>query len=150
MAKQVREYASELKELAAIRAFIETECRRAWGAEGSGRTYSQVGPTEAALDQLLLAVQEAATNIIRHGYDDADSRPIRVVLEIGPDEVCLLFSYPGKAFDPDKVPPPVFDGTQEGGFGVYLIKKLVDEVRYHRDSSGLCSIHLHKKRPGNP
>lgn len=147
MAKQVREYASELKELAAIRGFIEAECRRVWGAEGGGRGRHPANSTESALDQLLLAVQETATNIVRHGYHDEDSRPIRVVLEASPEEVRLLFCYPGRAFDPEKVPPPVFDGSREGGFGVYLIRQLVDEVQYYRDNTGLCSIHLHKKRP---
>ena len=47
---------------------------------------------------------------------------------------------------PDQVAPPVFDGTREGGFGVYLIRQLVDEVHYTRDSAGLCAIHLVKKR----
>lgn len=146
MPKQVREYASELKELAALRAFIEAECRQAWGVVGGGRGHHTVSPTESALDQLLLAVQETATNIVRHGYFDEGSRPIRVVLEASPDEVQLLFCYPGKPFDPESVPPPVFDGTREGGFGVYLIRQLVDEVRYHRDHTGLCSIQLNKKR----
>jgi serine/threonine-protein kinase RsbW len=146
MAKQVREYASDLKHLATIRAFIEAECRRAWEVEVPARSPHAGSPAELALDQLLLAVQEAATNIVRHGYEDEANRPIRVVLEVSPDEVQLLFCYPGKEFDPETVPPPVFDGSKEGGFGVYLIRQLVDEVRYHRDSAGLCSIHLHKKR----
>ncbi len=146
MAKQVREYASELKQLASIRAFIEEECRRAWGVARTGGGAHSASPGEAALDQLLLAVQETATNIVRHGYHDDARRPIRVVVEVSPDEVWLLFHYPGRDFDPEQVPPPCFDGTREGGFGVYLIQKLVDEVRYHRDSTGLCSVQLRKKR----
>jgi anti-sigma regulatory factor (Ser/Thr protein kinase) len=135
MAQQSREYPSELDQLAAMRAFILTECRRAW-----------TGHAEETLDQLLLAVHEAATNIIRHGYQDEGGRPIRLHLEIESDRVHLWFFYPGRQFDPAQVAPPVFDGTREGGFGVYLIRQLVDEVYYTRDSAGLCSIHLIKKR----
>ncbi len=142
MAQQVREYPSELQHLAALRTFIEAECRRVWGMTGN----HAFPAAESALDQLLLAVQETATNIVRHGYRDESHRPIRVVLEAEADEVRLAFHYPGRSFDPDAVPPPVFDGSKEGGFGVYLIRRLVDEVRYQRDSSGLCSVHLRKKR----
>jgi len=146
MAKQVREYVSELTQLAAIRAFIEEECRRGWGAARSGGGTHPATAVETALDQLLLAVQETASNIVRHGYHDEASRPIRVVLEVSADEVRLFFHYPGRDFDPEQVPPPAFDGTREGGFGIYLIRQLVDEVHYHRDSTGLCSVHLRKKR----
>jgi len=146
MAKQVREYASELKQLAAIRAFIEEECRRDWGAARSAGGTHPANAAEIALDQLLLAVTETASNIVRHGYQDEARRPIRVVLEVSPDEVRLFFHYPGREFDPERVPPPVFDGTREGGFGIYLIRQLVDEVHFHRDSTGLCSVHLRKKR----
>jgi serine/threonine-protein kinase RsbW len=135
MARHTREFANELSQLAGLRAFILTECRRAWGAHA-----------EDALDQLMLAVQEAATNILRHGYRDEGRRPIRLAIEIEPDRVHLAFIYPGRHFDPEKVLPPVFDGSREGGFGVYLIRQLVDEVRYTRDSEGMCGIHLVKKR----
>jgi len=139
LAQQIREYPSELDQLAAMRAFILTECRKA--SRGC-----EAPEADEALDQLLLAVHEAATNIIRHGYQDEAGRPIRLIVEIDSDRVHLWFFYPGRHFDPAQVAPPVFDGTREGGFGVYLIRQLVDEVYYTRDSSGLCSIHLIKKR----
>ena len=30
----------------------------------------------------------------------------------------------------------MFDGTQEGGFGMYIISQSMDEVRYYRDEAG--------------
>lgn len=140
MARHTREFPSDLAQVAAMRAFIAGECRRAWS-----------GHVEHALDQLLLAVHEAATNIIRHGYQDDAGRLIRLVLEIDPDRAQVVFSYPGRHFDPDRVPYPVFDGTREGGFGVYLIRQLVDEVHYTRDGASQCGIQLVKKRqPATP
>jgi len=40
----------------------------------------------------------------------------------------------------------VFDGTQEGGFGMYIISQSMDEVRYHRDERGRHCISMIKKR----
>jgi serine/threonine-protein kinase RsbW len=135
MPQQSREYPCHLAQLAAMRGFVLAECGRAWTTQG-----------EESLDQLLLAVHEAATNIIRHGYADDAGRPIRLVLEIESDRAHLWFSYPGRHFDPEQVAPPAFDGTRDGGFGVYLIRQLVDEVHYTRDTAGMCAIHLVKKR----
>jgi anti-sigma regulatory factor (Ser/Thr protein kinase) len=38
--------------------------------------------------------------------------------------------YPGVHFDPSDAPEPVLDGSKEGGFGISIIKKCVDEVAY--------------------
>ncbi len=42
----------------------------------------------------------------------------------------------GIAFNQELVAPPKFDGTEDGGFGVYIIANLVDEVSYTRDETG--------------
>jgi len=42
----------------------------------------------------------------------------------------------GCGFDPEKVPPPQFDGFAEGGFGVYIIRESVDAITYSRDGDG--------------
>src|SRR5262249_60667467 len=47
-------------------------------------------------------------------------------------------------FDPAMVQPPVFDGSRDGGFGVYIIAHCVDEVRYVRDEQGENCICLMK------
>src|SRR4051794_22497113 len=111
MARLIQEYESNLGQLASMRAFILAECRRAWAAY----------PHEETLTELQLAAQETATNIVRHGYQDQTHGPIRLEIDIDSDRVCLVFSYRGREFHPEQVPPPTFDGSRTGGFGVYLI-----------------------------
>ena len=53
-----------------------------------------------------------------------------------PTKVSMRLHHLGDPFDPSKVPPPRLDGSQESGFGVYLITQSVDEVRYYRDERG--------------
>jgi serine/threonine-protein kinase RsbW len=130
------EFASDLAHLSAVRSWIRTTCQEVWGSAG-----------QEALDQLLLAVQEAGTNIVRHGYQDPAQRPIHLRVEADAGQVSVVFTYPGQPFNPNLVPEPLFDGTREGGYGVYLIAQLVDEVHYSHDSTGLCRVHLHQHCP---
>lgn len=133
-----REYSSDLGELPAMRAFVREYCRRNWLTPERH---------EEALELLVLALQEAATNIIRHAYQNQRGNAIKLELATSDGATSATLYHSGREFDPAKVPPPSFDGSREGGFGVYLIEKAVDEVRYlARDESGCCGIRLVKKQ----
>ncbi len=136
MERVTREFASDVRELTAMRALVRDACRRAWGPD--------VGAE--ALAQLELALAEAAANIILHAYAGEAGQPIELAVEAGADSVCVALYHHGRDFDPDKVAPPVFDGSREGGFGVYLIRESVDAVDYFRDDRGRCGIRLVKNR----
>jgi anti-sigma regulatory factor (Ser/Thr protein kinase) len=62
------------------------------------------------------------------------------------DRIVLRLHHLGGTFDPEAVKPPVFDGSEEGGFGMYIIAQSVDEVRYDRDERGRNRISLVKNR----
>ena len=47
----------------------------------------------------------------------------------------------------NSVKVPSFDGSEDGGFGVYIIRQSVDDVRYDRDERGRNCITLTKMRP---
>src|SRR5262245_2666107 len=126
MVQMRQEFVSDLRLLAEMRTFVREGCRRAWGVEGD----------HDALHQLDLAVTEAATNSIRHAYRGEPGRPIEMVFESDGDRVCVGLFHEGEEFDPGEAPPPAFDGSREGGFGLYLIQQAVDEVRYFRDERG--------------
>lgn len=101
---------------------------------------------EERLSQLELAVTEAASNIIRHAYRGRTDGRVQVVAEAFGDRIVVQFFHQGAAFDPTIIQPPIFDGSREGGFGVYLIAHSVDEVSYiHDEQKGHC-VRLVKKR----
>ena len=129
----------ELQQLAMVRGMIRKACRETW----------QEDKTEA-IESFLLAIQEAGTNIIRHGYHDPEGRWIQLHIRATSEDVTVTFSYPGEPFDPSIVPNPCFDGTREGGYGIYLIKNLVNSVCYDQDESGYCRIRLHQYRVPKP
>jgi anti-sigma regulatory factor (Ser/Thr protein kinase) len=136
MERATRAFSSDLAQLAEIRAFVRGVCARAWGAP----------PGDEALCELDLAVSEAASNIIRHAYRGQTGQPIELVVDAGADSARISMYHRGQDFDPTKAAPPVFDGTREGGFGLYLITQSVDEVVYARDGSGRCETRLVKNR----
>ncbi len=113
---------------------------RLWADQGSLRKVRNyvkkvasdpaLGFTPEEISALLLGVQEAASNVVRHSRPNHKGIPIevRAIAENGWFTVDLL--YPGDHFDPQDAPEPVLDGTREGGFGISIIKKCVDEVAY--------------------
>jgi serine/threonine-protein kinase RsbW len=84
------------------------------------------------LDEVELAVSEACTNAIRHTADaDADAR---VIVNFRVDDARLVIEVKdqGTGFDMDEVPLPEFDQHPEGGYGLYIIRTIMDEVQYVR------------------
>lgn len=127
---------SEPSQLVRVRNFVTSFCRDV--------------PTsvldEDGIDQLELAVNEAATNIMRHAHRGRADMRIQVEADSDAEQVVIQFYYDGVSFDPATIPPPSFDGSREGGFGVYLIAKCVDQVRYSQDEDGRNCIRLVKNR----
>jgi anti-sigma regulatory factor (Ser/Thr protein kinase) len=96
------------------------------------------GLDKKASYRLRLAVDEVATNIITHGYDEAGyegALDVRADL----DEATLTISLEdtGQAYDPAQALAPQdlnapLDQRQEGGLGLYLTLRGVDKFRYER------------------
>ena len=131
-------YTSDVREVGPIREFVRNKCLEEWGDDPA---------TADAIHLLALAVDEAATNIVLHAYDRRAGQPIELVVECEPDEVAVSLIHQGRDFDPATVPPPSYDGSRTGGFGVWLIQEAVDQVEYRRADSGQCVVHLMKRRP---
>jgi len=135
-----RQFDSDMDELPAVRREVRSACLLEWGA----------GADDDALTQLELAVQEAATNIIRHAYGGEKNRPIRIDVRVEPEECRLTLYHEGKDFDPAAVIAPSFDGSRFGGFGQYLIGQCADQVRYIHNENGRHGIQLMKRRKFEP
>ncbi len=136
MATATRTYSSELSQLASMREFVGETCRREWARPAD----------ETVIRQLELALTEAAANVIRHAYQERAGQAIELTLEILAEQVCLTLSHDGPPFDRTAVPPPTFDGSREGGFGVYMMERLADQVSYFQEPGGRSAVRLVKLR----
>jgi sigma-B regulation protein RsbU (phosphoserine phosphatase) len=130
------EISSDLGELTRARAFVRDVCRSLPGPPVEPETISQ----------LELAVTEAASNVMRHAYGGRTDRRIQLDAEAYDDRIVVQLHHLGESFDPGSVKPPAFDGSQEGGFGMFIIEQSVDNVRYFRDDRGRNCISLVKHR----
>jgi sigma-B regulation protein RsbU (phosphoserine phosphatase) len=126
-------------ELDAMRRLVDWFCRE--------RANPKWDDTD--VQALVLAVNEAATNILEHAYWGARDRRLQVRLEAYPGAVVVEMSDWGMAFDHEAVAPPAFDGSKTGGFGVYIISQCVDEFRYYRDDLGRNCLRLIKRARNN-
>jgi len=106
------------------------------------------GLTATAIDDLVQAVDELSANIILHGYAGAPGQiEVRCRAEGGGVTVRLRDQAP--PFDPTTRADPNLGVPLEqrpvGGLGIYLSRKMVDELRYRRLPSGENELTLVKR-----
>lgn len=99
--------------------------------------------TQCNTDALTIAAFEAVTNIIRHTPPRLSDATIHCQLSIQPQHLVLDLHYLGSAFSPTDSEPD-FSGESEGGFGLYIIRKSVDQIIYSAPFEGVCHIHMVK------
>ena len=106
---------------------------------------------ERSIYHSQLAVDEACTNIIEHGFTDHDRQHGQIHLVTGVEEdqtFVIVIEDNSAAFNPlaySKEPNPT-DSLEEregGGWGIYFIKKLMDSIDY-RFSDGKNLLTLRK------
>ncbi len=100
------------------------------------KNYMRRSADASRIAGIELAAVELTTNIIRHAYGSRAGCPIRIEAIAYPRQMTFSFYDRGHAFDPESAPPPVLDGSREGGMGVYIIEKSVDEISYCRAADG--------------
>lgn len=94
---------------------------------------------------LQLAAQEACTNIVKHAYDGKEGR-INLTLTLANDSSYFAIDSfdEGRSFDITDVPPPRLGEAHMHGYGLFIMKKLMDEVEYKPKPEGNY-WHLRKK-----
>ena len=85
---------------------------------------------------MVLGVDEACTNIIRHAYHLRDDQLISLSLEKKSDCVCLRLRDYGKHAPPDSLKSRRVDLIKPGGLGLHLIRNAFDRVDYVLRSRG--------------
>lgn len=94
---------------------------------------------EATIYNVQLAAHEVCTNIVEHAYAGRDDGSIAVALKLirAPRPVIEIeLRDQGLAFNPDAIPAPNLDEPQEGGYGLFLARALLDVMDYHQDAHG--------------
>lgn len=106
---------------------------------------TEAGLDEAAAARVVLAVDEALTNIIRHAYEHRPDRPIRIEISSLPGELKITLEDFGRSADPDSIQPRDLEDIRPGGLGVHIMRECMDTVQYEPRPEGGTVLTMTKK-----
>ena len=96
--------------------------------------------SEKVVNSFKLVVEEACTNIIRHGYLDIKEGEITIRAIIRRLSLTIVIIDQGKSFDPRQLKNPDLQKYvqigKKGGLGIFMMRKLMDDIQYHVASHG--------------
>lgn len=113
----------------------------------------RIGFDDMDCSKIALAVDEALSNIIRHGYAKSFDKPIWIgISPIKPSAesiggITIIIEDEAKQVEPSKMKGRQLEDIRPGGLGVHIIQEVMDEVRYEkREGAGMRMI-MTKRAP---
>lgn len=110
----------------------------------------QAGFSEKDIYFIQLAADEASTNIIEHAYGGEKKGKIKIECAGSGEELRIVLHDWGKSFDPARVPEPNLRGDlaerKVGGLGMYLMRRLMDDVEYCPSPEGGNTLTMVKRK----
>lgn len=100
---------------------------------------------------IQLATDEAASNIIEHAYEHIPDGILEISCGVQDNAIKIMLTDHGEAFDPSEVPLPDLQADlaqrKIGGLGIFLMRKLMDEVHYQAGpgKSNTLTMIKHKR-----
>lgn len=94
---------------------------------------------------IILAVNEACSNIIKHGYKNDYSREIDLVVKLETNLIAISIIDKGIRFDKNAIEARDIDELKPGGLGIHIINQVMDIVEYNRTPEGFNKIKMVKK-----
>jgi anti-sigma regulatory factor (Ser/Thr protein kinase) len=106
------------------------------------------GFDEHEVGHIVLAIDEALANVIKHSYRGAPDRPIHVRLEPaltcdGGGLIVTVRDY-GQTVDPARIKSRDLHDVRPGGLGVHIIHSVMDEVEYSCPAGGGMQLRMIK------
>jgi len=112
---------SKTENLSVIRDFISTSA-------------AEARVTPDVIENIILAVDEACTNIIKHAYKSFPGGELIIKTKSTQSRFIISITDYGNSFEPDSIPEPdlqkYYRQKRVGGLGMYLMKTLMDDVKY--------------------
>jgi serine/threonine-protein kinase RsbW len=100
---------------------------------------------------IQLATDEAASNMIEHSYENIPDGVIDLSCGMEGEQIRIVLIDYGEPFDPSAIPLPDLKADLSdrkiGGLGIFLMRKLMDEVHYEPkpDKSNVLTMIKRKR-----
>lgn len=106
-----------------------------------------LGMSEDELFNVRLCLEEALVNAVKHGNKMDSNLFVEVSLKADSDRLVMEIKDEGEGFDFVNIKDPTREENLERtqGRGVFLIKKLMDEVRFEEKGSRIVMIKYLKR-----
>jgi serine/threonine-protein kinase RsbW len=109
----------------------------------------QEGFAASDVDGIVLAMDEALANVMRHGYEGRRDRTIHIRLEavVGADTrpgIQVTLRDYGKQVPPEKIRGRDLEDIRPGGLGVHIIHTVMDHVEYRCLEDGGMQLRMTK------
>jgi anti-sigma regulatory factor (Ser/Thr protein kinase) len=118
-----------------------------------GEAARRGGFSDKEIYSIQLAADEASSNIIEHAYAGVGNGKIEIDCSISETELKIVMRDHGRSFDPSTVPEPNVKADLSerkiGGLGMYLMRKLMDEVSYKSSADAGNVLTMIKRTGGN-
>lgn len=96
------------------------------------------GIREALSSQLAVVLTEGLVNAIKHANRSDPDKDIHVRINVSNKNLVVRIYDEGVGFDLDTVPSPCFTlaGMEDKGRGIFILRSLMDTVKYTRSANG--------------
>ena len=104
----------------------------------SREVFEKININQDLKDELVLAIAEAAQNIVKHGYKGVEETSDRMEIKISlkDEQLEIGFFDKGKAVVPENVQHRKLDDIKPGGLGTFFIKQIMDGAVFKKDEKG--------------
>ena len=114
----------------------------------SREVFEKINIPQDQKDELVLAIAEAAQNIVKHGYKGIENTTdkMQIKISLNNNELEIGFFDKGKPVVPGNVQHRKLDDIKPGGLGTFFIKQIMDEAVFKKDQKGWVNHLVLTKR----
>lgn len=111
---------------------------------------TSAGCSQSLCAKMDIVVEEVYVNIASYAYqEDQEKKPVWVECGVKDDCIYLVFKDKGSVYNPLMADDPVTGDAENmtiGGYGIYMVKAIADEVEYKYDRvEGINILTIRKK-----
>ncbi|MDC1130192.1 ATP-binding protein [Candidatus Pelagibacter sp.] len=104
----------------------------------SRKVFEKINLPQEQKDELVLAIAEAAQNIVKHAYKGVEETNDKMQIKISfkDNQLEIGFFDKGKPVIPENIQHRKLDDIKPGGLGTFFIKQIMDEAIFKKNQKG--------------